>query len=394
VLAIAERLGGFEFLPSVGNAARTSRVRFPRRNPSEGGPKVKRLCAIAAVLVAAILTAGGTVRPAHADPSCTATYSSGSLESFIGGLSSGAVGCLPTGSYTLASSARFTNFHSNITLEHVPTTDGAATITTTYQVEIPAAVSGVTFNHLNFVSSAPSNEFSVFFVFGDYVAFNYVDVNGGHELNCINFGGNAGDVSTGSSISHSRIHACGNPAGHNGMGSGAFHAVYDESSTSLAIADSYLYDTSGYGFQAYGGTVTGTSIAYSIIDGNDTGTDSGTETYAGAVTLDGANVTTVKIDHSIISCTSPGSTPSPPNYTCGNSPPNTQILYSANLPLNSGDEIKNSCIYSPSDTEYPGHSGTDITLTNITRANPNFHNRFAGNFTLDPGTSCAGYGPR
>ena len=226
---------------------------------------------------------------------------------------------------------------------------------------------------------ADGSGFTLFEIHGDGITFHGLEVNGGGLRNCFLLGNggesNAALAANDETFDHMRIHSCGDND-HE-------HAIYAEFTERLHITDSWLYSSGGFGLHFYP-EANDSLVEYSVIDGNDTGTG-----WAGNITFSGESAggeytqnhqsDRNVITQSLVTFVSPGS--------------NTQNVVS-HWPSGPGvgNGVDRSCVYSPGDAETGGEG--DFFMTDITRLDPLYANRGAGDYTLQPGSPCAGMGPR
>ena len=215
---------------------------------------------------------------------------------------------------------------------------------------------------------------------GDNVTLYGLEVDGGGTKNCVLLGAGGQDnpllVANDDTLDHVRLHGCGDDS-HE-------HAVYAEFTRNLHITDSYMLSSGGYGIQFYPDS-DDTLVEHSVLDGNDVGTG-----YGGDVTFasgdneyqQGTKSERDTIQTSLLTFVSPGG--------------NTQII-TTYWPgwggVGTGHVIRDSCVWSPGDAELGG-DGSFPLLVNIVRQDPMYTDRAAGDYTLQPGSPCAGMGPR
>lgn len=195
--------------------------------------------------------------------------------------------------------------------------------------------------------------------------FTGLDVTNDHHTICFAIGGPAGAASK-TVIDGNRIHTCGvMPAANHD------HGIYVVTSSDAQITNNLIYDNADRGVQLYPAAER-THIAGNVIDGNGQGIlfsgDNGTASNDNVIE---DNIITNSIVRS-----------------------NVESYYPTNNPIGHGNIVRDNCIGGGVRDNGDGATGdgTGYTLenNNVIAHSPKFTDRAAKDFSLAPGSPCAG----
>ena len=193
-----------------------------------------------------------------------------------------------------------------------------------------------------------------------------------------NFEGNPANTAERLTISANRIHNCGDDA-HE-------HAIYLESTRSAYVVDSYLYDNPGFGVHMYP-DAQGSLIEYDVIDGNSSSCKANL-TFSGEAPGNeysephGSSKNVVRF--SLIT-----------NSLCRY---NVDSYYPVGSVTPTGNKVHDSCVWNAPLGNF-GHVRTasgEIAYEHFDNldTDPLYVDRPRKDFRLQPGSPCAGKGPR
>lgn len=176
-------------------------------------------------------------------------------------------------------------------------------------------------------------------------------------------------------VDHVRSHHCGDD-NHE-------HGLYLESTRYARIVDSAFWGSPGAGVQMYP-DAQNTLVEYSVLDGNSLASKTNLifagEQAGGEYANSYASSNNI-VERSII-------TNAVTRY-------NVDAYYPASNPLPAGNEVRFSCVaFAPFGNFGHDRAGDYTEHDNILDQDPLYRDRANGDFTLLPGSPCAGYGPR
>lgn len=196
---------------------------------------------------------------------------------------------------------------------------------------------------------------------GDRITFYNNEVTDEHNGVCFHLGHPSDGVAENIVIDSNRIHGCGRlPA------TGFDHGIYLNQTRGVRITNNYIYDNADYGVHLYP-NAQGTYVANNVIDGNGRGV-----TFSGEGSTASNNNVVV-------------------NNIISNSKNTTNIESYWGGPVGTGNRAEDNCLWNGAKGNIGQQRG--FTLSNNKVANPDFVNRAAKNFALNPGSPCAGKGP-
>jgi Right handed beta helix region len=316
--------------------------------------------ASAALLLGALPTATATA----AATSCTKTLASGGdPQAFIASLAAGQTGCLLSGS---------TYSKDTIDLSTGGTAASPITITST-DPSNPATIRGrivthpganyVVFDHLK-LDGRSSTSLPSPTVGSDHTSWTYDDVTNFHTGICFDVIDSSYGTAHYTLIDHSRIHDCGTlpPTNHE-------HGIY-VTGYYTTITNNYIYGNADRGVQLRGSQHG--VVEHNVIDGNGEG-----------VIFGDLSASYNEVAYNIIS--------------------NSDVRWNAEsywgtTAVGTGNTLHDNCLYaSNASTSYDTNGGVDggpgYSATNNKVANPAYVDRSNGNFALQSGSACTGYGP-
>jgi len=311
----------------------------------------------AVVAVAAgVLSFGGGHTPAAAAASgkCTRTLAAGSanLQRWVGRLHRGDVGCL-RGTFHKSLSIHGSGFRLTSAPGTRATIDGV--------VFLAHSSHDVVLSHLRLRSTdTPTLRIN-----GRRITIRGTDVTNAHRGICVSIGGGfeRWGIASGVALQWDRIHDCGRlPATNHD------HGVYVEGAVGTVITDSLIYDNADRGIQFFPNAQR-SLVTNNVIDGNGEGVLFASEdTYASSDNL---------VARNIIS-----------NSTQRH---NLEAWWAG--PVGIGNVAKLNCLWNGAQGNLDLSAGGVLAIGNLV-ANPGFVDRAAKNFSLKPGSLCAGMGPR
>jgi parallel beta-helix repeat protein len=286
----------------------------------------------------------------------------------LGRLSAGQTGCLLGGTFSESVSLRSGGSPgSPITLASAPGT----TATLLGILSVPDSVNDVVFENLVLNGRNGSRTPSLQ-VNGDRVSFRGNVVTNENSAICFALGGyfehygRARDVV----IERNRIHNCGRlPAdGHD-------HGIYIEGANNARVTDNAFYNNADWGIHLYP-DAQGSYIAHNVVDGNGRGLIFAGEAAGGEYSQPYSSNNNL-VELNIIS--------------------NSTVRYNIDSywggPIGTGNVARRNCLWNGRlgniDLSEGGFTASENTI-----ADPLYVNRAAFDFRLQPGSPCAGLGPR
>jgi len=207
---------------------------------------------------------------------------------------------------------------------------------------------------------------------GDRISFSGNEVTNDNSAICFALGGSFEDYGRARDVvvERNRIHNCGRlPAdGHD-------HGIYVEGADNTRIVDNVFYANADWGIHLYP-DANGSYIAHNVIDGNGAGLIFAGEAAGGEYTQPYASDNNL-VELNIIT-----------NSTAGY---NVESWWGG--PVGVGNLARRNCVWHGRlgniDTSEGGFTASETIV-----ADPLYVNRSAFDFRLQPGSPCAGLGPR
>jgi parallel beta-helix repeat protein len=284
------------------------------------------------------------------------------VQKLMASLVAGQTGCLQPGTYT--ENLKVTR--GGLPGARITLTSAGQQATILGTLEVTDAANDITFSNLAFdgknSTSTPSP-----IVDGDRITFSHVDVTNEHSAICFNIGTPPQEGTWGIAwdtvIDSSRIHDCGKLPATNLQ-----HGIYVDGGRNTQITNNYIYANADFGVHLYP-DAQNTVVAHNVIDGNGEGV-----IFAGALGVASSNnvVRDNIISNSLI------------RY-------NVEGWWSSGNPVGTGNTVDQNCLWSGKQGNVSSDPG--FTVTKSTVADPLYVNRAAGDFRLQSGSPCAGYGP-
>ncbi len=325
--------------------------------------------AVALTLLGLVATA---VPSAHAAPACTRYAAPGGSDSASGSASApyrsaqklqdslapGEVGCLAPGA-TFSERLRGNRGGQPgrpITMTSGP---GNGRATLLGELFVPDGTSDIVYTDL-IINGRTSFRVNPS-INGDRITFSNNEITDENHGICFHLGKPGEGVAEDIVIDGNRIHNCGRlPA------TGFDHGIYLNTTRNVRITNNYIYDNADYGVHLYP-DAQGTLVANNVIDGNGRGV-----TFSGeGSTASSNNVVT--------------------NNIISNSSNTSNIESYWGGPVGSGNRAEGNCLWNGA----KGNIGTQtgFAVSNNLSVDPLFANRSAKDFSLRPGSPCAGKGP-
>jgi parallel beta-helix repeat protein len=197
-------------------------------------------------------------------------------------------------------------------------------------------------------------------------------ITNGHTGICVSIGGGFEryGLAHGVALLRNRIHDCGRlpPTNHD-------HGVYVEGSVGAVIADNLIYDNADRGIQLYPNAKR-TLVTHNVIDGNGEGVNFGSAAAGGEYSAAYASSHNV-VERNIIS--------------------NSRQRYNLEAywggPVGLSNLARENCLWNGAQGNVDLTAGGLLAVGNVV-AKPGFVDAAAGDFRLEPGSACAGMGPR
>jgi parallel beta-helix repeat protein len=200
-------------------------------------------------------------------------------------------------------------------------------------------------------------------IFGGHFTLSYSEVDGhqaGSGSSCVFLGGAGFGTAASPTIDHDRLHGCGTTQ--------YGHGIYDNDTSGAVITNNTIYDNGGMGIQFYP-SAQGGLFAGNIVDGNPHG--------------------------GIIFASESGSPPSSNNTVRDNIIANNGY-YGINTSWGGGPGTGNVASHNCFFANQPANESSQVGWTdqgNNIVADPLYTGRANYDYTLQPGSSCAGMGP-
>ncbi len=280
----------------------------------------------------------------------------------VGRLAPGQTLCFGAGVHTWNGGLSVTR--PDVTLTSAPGT--VATLQGNLRVEIEAT--GAVIENLKLDGRNPDDYFNPL-IYADRVVLRNNEITNGHTTNCIHLApyyDNPGP--TGVVIEGNNIHDCGTLPANNHE-----HGIYIAEAYDTIIRNNRIWGNADRGIQLFT-KVEGTRITGNVIDGNGTGL-----IFGG---MEGVMATDTIVEHNLI--------------TNSNVRHNVEASFDSQTTPATDNLIRDNCIYN-ADGWYDEADGSGIqtpesgfTATANVIADPQYVNRKAGDFTLQPGSPCEG----
>ena len=270
-------------------------------------------------------------------------------------LSAGQVGCLQPGAVFGGVKVN----RSGITLTTAP---GGAKATLLGKTWVPDSANDVTFDGL-VLNGRTSGARTSPDVQGDRVLFRNNDITNDNTAICLHIGSNAGyGIAYGTVIDSNRIFRCGRMPATN-----FDHGIYVNHAYDTRITNNLIYDNADYGVHLYPGA-NRTYVANNVIDGNGRGV-----TFSGEGGLVSSNNLIVDnvISNSLVTS-------------------NVESWWAAGVGV--GNRADRNCLFNGRRGNVNLSNGGFTASDNIIQ-DPQFTNRAAKDFSLRPGSPCAGKVP-
>jgi chitodextrinase len=280
---------------------------------------------------------------------------------FVAGLVSGDVGCLASGTYA----GRIVFLTSNVTLQEAP---GATAKCSPCEVEIKDPANNVTWNGIDVDATGYAFNVIAFHIYGDDALVENSDIQNGLNI-CMMVGSDTYGIAYRPHVVHDRIHNCGaNNPNYNEQ------AIYLSSSRDAVVEDDTIYNTSDFGLITYD-NAQGSLIDHNIFsDAHNRSGISLSSTDNGRGYCNTSNNNT--ISDNIITFNHDYAVADNPNECA----------------LGTGNVVTHNCLWSNGLGNYGSIGG--FTASDNLVVDPLYANRAAGNYSLQPNSPCAGYGPR
>ncbi len=318
--------------------------------------------AVVAVAAGVSLWGGGRApAAAAASKQCTRTLAAGTgnLQRFVRHLRRGDVGCL-RGTFRTSLSIHGAGFR----LTSAPGT--RATINGV--VFLASSSHDVVLARLRLRSS----DTPTLRVNGWRITIRGTDITNAHRGICVSIGGGfeRWGVAHGVALQWDRIHECGRlPATNHD------HGVYVEGAVGTVISDSLIYDNADRGIQFFPNAQRSV-VTNNVIDGNGEGILFSSESAGGAYSAAYASSDNL-VTRNVIS--------------------NSRLRHNVEAwwagPVGIGNVAKANCLWNGAQGNLDLSAGGVLAIANVV-ADPGFANRDAKDFSLKPGSPCAGMGPR
>jgi len=227
---------------------------------------------------------------------------------------------------------------------------------------------------------------------GDRITLDGVDLSYPDNI-CLTIGGDPRngvdtDPTEDTVIRRSRIHGCGSAYGPpktqpDGSKDSGVHGIYAAFTRRMLIEDSLIYANNNRGIQLYP-DADGSIIRRNVLHANGSNLNIGSESALGIYSQNNLIENNILTD-SVLSGLRPGGFVGDTHEVVGNFP--------LPGPGNFGNRVERNCI---SNTVYPGQlyqANGYAQSGNIENQNPRYVNAAGGDFTLAPGSPCAGKGP-
>jgi hypothetical protein len=276
-----------------------------------------------------------------------------------------------------------------------PTTPGQrATITTTTGFWIQAAAHDLTLVDLNIRRLSGTGSGSLFLIDGDRITLDGIDATYPDNI-CLDIGEDPRVAGTNSAedfvLRRSRIHDCGSNYGpphfQNDSGVHGIYAEYlrdgpDADHYSAIIEDNLIYRNHNRGLQLYPDD-DDALIQFNVFDQNGANLNIGSQPDKNVYSERNLIQNNILTD-SVLDGLQPGGFVGDTSEVLGNLPQGQ----------NFGNVVTGNCISNVAhpDRLYEGYGFTESQ--NIENQPPQYANRAAGDFTLQPGDPCYGKGPR
>jgi parallel beta-helix repeat protein len=315
------------------------------------------------VVAGVALVTAGACSPAGTDASagCTKRLSAGrgSLSRFVRHLHRGAVGCL-SGTFHGSLSIRNGNYRLTSLPGSRATIDGV--------VDISRTAHDIVLDGLVLRSSRTPNVR----INGTRITIRRSEITNRHTGICISIGGGfeRWGIARGVALLQNRIHDCGRlPATNHD------HGIYVEGSVGAVIAGNLIYDNADRGIQFYP-NAQGSVVTNNVINGNGEGVIFASESAGGEYRHAYASSGNV-VTRNIIS----------------NSRERHNVEAWWGGPVGVANIAKDNCLWNGAQGNVDDSAGGFLAIANRI-ANPAFADPAAGDFRLNPGSPCAGMGPR
>jgi hypothetical protein len=250
----------------------------------------------------------------------------------------------------------------------------------------------IVFEDLDFVGTPGDTGASMLIIDGDRITFRNDDIRYVNGI-CVDVGamegqgGNVGDPADDFVLDRNRIHDCGTSRPMNDLGASGLHGVYIQNTNDAVVTNNVIYDNMNRGLQLYP-LSQGTLVEFNVLDGNSSNLNMGGYQPDDRFSDDNVARNNIITNALLKTYFVPGwPVGGDISSVVGNFPENRPVTnqVTANCLWYDDPSLRQSTYY---------FEGYGIDFSGNTFADPRFTNRAAKDFTLQPGSPCAGKGPQ